>query len=162
MAEQPSIDSVTTFVAELPGQSLALALKKFEGPQSLRTLAAARRIAAKKVRVKIPRNLLRQLWRFTGGFQMGAIKASAEEPAPTKNKSGNVTGPLVAVRLGDLEAVFRIGDDAYYGPPCWLRYRGQQVGIITSANDKGCWLGKGAAVEATAKAACAPWKKGGV
>lgn len=162
MAENPTIASVTTFVAELPGLPLSSALKKFEGRHGLRTLAAARRIAAKKVRVKIPRNLLRQLWRFTGGFKMGAIKASVEEPVPTKDRQGNVTGPLVAVRLGDLEAVFRLGSDGYYGPACWLRYRGQQVGILTSANDNGCWLGKGAAVEATAKAACAPWQKGGV
>ena len=162
MADQPTINSVTTFVAELPGFPLSSALKKFQGSQSLRTLAAARRIAAKKVRVKIPRNLLRQLWRFTGGFKMGAVKASVEEPLPTKDRSGNITGPLVAVRLGDLEAVFRLGNDGYYGPACWLRYRGQQVGILTSANDQGCWLGKGAAVLETAKSACAPWQKGGV
>ena len=66
--EKKLLDSVTTFVAELPGLPLAEALKKFQGKHTARTLAAARRMCGKKRQVKVPRNLLRQLWRITGGW----------------------------------------------------------------------------------------------
>ena len=89
--EKKFLDSVTTFVAELPGLPLAEALKKFQGKHTARTLAAARRMGAKKRQVKIPQNLRRQLWRITGGWHQW-------QPAPKVEGT-----PEKVIRVGDIE-----------------------------------------------------------
>jgi hypothetical protein len=129
--EKKPIDLVTTFVAEPTGLSLEESLKKFQGRRTLRTVAAARRITAKKRKVKIPRNLLRQLFRLTGGWKPDQIQANTEVPSE-KN--------LRLVVVGDLEAIFELEDRLYYGPTVWLRYRGRLVAKIKNGQYDQPWL----------------------
>ena len=139
--EKPSIDSVTTFVAELSLVSTKNALEGLQGRHTVRSLQAARRIAAQKKTVKIPRNLLRQLFRGTWGFKMEAIKASTEPPRTT---TGRADHQLWTVQLGDLVVVAKTTEDGYYnhGPSCWLQYRGQWVAQIIADPNGQTWSEK--------------------
>ena len=74
MANPPTIESVEAFEAHLPGLSFEQALEKIPGRRSLRKEQAARRLANKTRKVKIPRNLLRRLWRMTGGWAPNSIQ----------------------------------------------------------------------------------------
>ena len=144
MADAPkiTIDSVTTFVAELPGPPLAAALGKFQGRRSGRTLAAARRISAVKTRVKIPRNLLRQLFRLTGGFDPAKLKVHTTPP-PERN------GGYKEILIGDLGVVMGEALCSSYGPRAWFRFRGQWVAELRVSDTYSApWLDKAKANEA--------------
>lgn len=118
MAES-TIDSVTTFVAELPPPSLEEVLEKFQGRRTPRALAAARRICAKKRTVKVPRNLLRQLWRVTGGWKEGSMKVGWDEEPDER---------WTSLRLGDLLVVFSPRTDDRR--VAMISYRGFRVARI--------------------------------
>lgn len=153
MADTRTIDSVTTFVAELPGEPVQKVLaEKFQGNKTWRTLSAARRIAAKKCVVKVPRNLMRQLWRITGGWQAGypQVGWGNNDPTPSTDRRGNTTY-WKAVTLGELTAIFNPGSDY---APCVLLYRGMQVGRIADWNG---WVSRERALGA-AKALGVDWK----
>lgn len=114
MANTPTIADVQTLVVPLPQLAIADVIKKFQGRHTPRTLAAARRIRAKSKTIKIPRNLLRQLWRITGGWKLDQVK---------EGWSDTPTNTWKVIRLGDLEVVIR-GDNY---PRTNLLYRGQKV-----------------------------------
>ena len=106
-----SIDSVTAFVAELPPMNMAEVIaEKFEGRVTRRTLCAAQRIVQKKKTKKVPRNILRQLWRLTGGWK----NTECLQQAFGKIDSGKFS----VLYFGDAE--FLIKGDLY----AWIAYRG--------------------------------------
>lgn len=138
-AAKITIDQIKTLVVELQTETLASALKKFQGRRTPRTVAAARRIAAKSNRVKIPRNLLRQLFRLTGGFNPAHFKAGTEK------WNINNDWETIAVKIGDLEVVAcrKKSDQALscnYGPHVWFLYRGALVGRATCDCNSPFWL----------------------
>jgi len=143
MADKPTIDSVTTFVAELPGISLSEEMKKFQGKKTAKSLAAARRIAAKKKIVKIPRNLLRKLYRVTGGFHVERI-----EPL-SKGVEFEEDIERQAVKLGGLLAIFN-------GTTCTLKYNGVFAAKI-SGGWNGGWLDE-KRVRGVASSLGEPWQ----
>lgn len=132
MADKPTIDSVTTFVAVLPGDTLEkILVEKFQGKKTPRTLAAARRIQAKKQVVKIPRNLLRQLWRTIGGWYPQYMKAGGWDQI---SRSSSYT--YSQVTIGDLKVIVQTsGDCAYYA---WLEYRSRKVAMLDQSTSN--WL----------------------
>ena len=64
-----TIDDLKTFEVEVAAPPLEKIVEKFAGRRTRKTIAAAQRVAAKKKKIKIPRNLLRALWRATGGWK---------------------------------------------------------------------------------------------
>lgn len=120
--EKKAINSVTTFVAEVHRHTLADALAKFAGRHTPRTLRAAQRVAAKKTRVKIPRNLLRQVWRLTGGWKDGHLLPGWP---PEEKIQG---GQLPWIQVGGLEVFFCL-DPQNQGRlrAALLRFRGLQI-----------------------------------
>lgn len=125
----PTIYSVTTFVAEIEQPGIQEFLQKFQGSKTARTLNAARRMRAKKNVVKVPRNLLRQLWRITGGWKETKMKAGwADMNTQPDTSSRSGTKYWRAVVVGDLIALF--GHDGTSYTPCLLLYRGQKVARI--------------------------------
>lgn len=141
MAEntKPTINSVTTFVAAIEKPAIGIVLKGFTGNQTPRTLAAARRIRAKKEKVKIPRNLLRQLWRITGGWNEGRLQTGwgSQTGEPTSSRSTG-TQYWKAVKLGDLMAIMSHDGNSYL--PCLLLYRGKKVARLEGDWQKEVWL----------------------
>ena len=82
MADQVSISSVTTLVVELLGPPADEVLKaKFAGRHTAKSLAAARRIAAKRQTVKVPAHLMRQIWRITGGWRQPWLRGWDTNPS---------------------------------------------------------------------------------
>ncbi len=117
------IDSVTTFVAEIEKPSIELVIAKFQGKHTLRTLAAARRIRGKKERVKIPRNLLRQLFRGTGGWNDNCLKPGWPSDVPSSAKK--VTIGDLTVSMWDTTS----GRSSGY-PGAALEYRGRKAAHV--------------------------------
>lgn len=134
--QKTGIEAIETFVAEIPACTLEQALAKFQGRRTPKTLAAARRMTTAKKRVKIPRHLLRQLWRITGGW-MGLAKESADcgnIRAIDNQKavkefleawSGNT------LKIGDLQVV--IGIESGFPGMSLLLYRGTPVAKVSAS-----------------------------
>lgn len=115
------IEDIKTTEFPRPAQELGLVLEKFQGKRTSRTLAAARRIRAAKNTMKLPRNLLRQLFRVTGGWKN-----------PLKEGWNNTTpdSGWRVLQVGDLELIIQNqngGNNFYNGV---LRYRGLPVARI--------------------------------
>jgi hypothetical protein len=116
MAEvTPSISSVTTLVVELECPPPDELIRRFAGRHTGRTLAAVRRIRTKKETVKVPRNLLRQLWRLTGGWK--------KEFSPGWGRSVP-TAEFKVIAIGDLKVINR-------DYTTFLEYRGRKVASST-------------------------------
>jgi len=146
------IDAVQTLVCTIPGAPLADVLKTFQGRRSDRTVAAARRIGAKPRTVKVPRNLLRQLFRLTGGWKEGqgeGWQACGETP-PTDNRNVRYT----SLRVGDMEVVFYL--DSCYAPAAWICYRRTFCAKLSPDYQKERWLDK-AKVAAAVASLGTPW-----
>lgn len=122
--EKKLLDSVTTFVAELPGLPLAEVLKKFQGKHTARTLAAARRMC-KKRQIKVPRNLIRQLWRITGGW--GSLKN------PNWAFFSKVTLEK-KVAVGNMEIMMGSHPE-WRDPIYYLAFRGEVVAVTENWRD---------------------------
>lgn len=139
--KKPVIGDIKTFSAKIQTETLDSALKKFGGRRSIRTVQAARRIAGKKRDIKIPRNLLRQLFRLTGGFRQEQFVVPANLDYLYDRGNRDDYKP-VAIKIGDLEVVFlkdnRGSLRTNYGPMAWLFFRGKLV-ASTSGNNY-CWL----------------------
>lgn len=144
MAEQQyDINSVTTFVAELQGLPVEEVLRiKFTGRHTARSLAAARRISAKRQRVKVPAHLMRQLWRITGGWVEDRLAAGWH--------SNPGSGSVVVRVGGDLSLILRPD----YPSTAFLKYRGYKVGSFNM--NSGGWI-KQEVVVTSAKALGVPW-----
>lgn len=138
----PTIGDVKTFSAKVQTENLDSALEKFLGRRTIRTVQAARRIAATNRDVKIPRNLMRQLFRLTGGFKQEHLVAPKNDPFKDYNYYMKNDYNPIAIKLGDLEVVFFEDDKrrlkTNYGPLAWLFFRGKLV-ARTSGNNY-CWL----------------------
>ncbi len=132
------IRHVTTFVAVLPGLPLEEVMKKFSGQRTPRTLAAARRIAAKKREIKIPANLLKKLHRLVGGFDFSKIK---NERQKFKAESYAANNKMYKIVIGDLEVVIRPNDYVY----ALLYYRGINCAYLgySGWQDQEPWRDKG-------------------
>lgn len=118
-----TIQDIKTVEFSRPPLDLGEVLDKFQGKRTSRTLAAARRMRAAKHTVKLPRNLLRQLFRVTGGWQ-NPLKEGWNNTTPD-------TGWKV-LQVGDLELIIQNqsgGNNFYNG---LLRYRGLPVARIDS------------------------------
>jgi len=75
--EKPTIESVEAFVAEFPKLKVTEIIQdKFVGRVTHRTIQAAQRIAASRRTIKVPRNILRRLWRLTGGWEEGILTSA--------------------------------------------------------------------------------------
>lgn len=107
-------------VFALPGTTLKTALEKFQGKRTLRTVAAAQRIAEQKKNVRVPRNILRKFWRATGGWDTGRCKLTAGwgEYQPTTGQK---------VMIGDLTVYFHDWKDGKKPKVLLAEYRGQKV-----------------------------------
>lgn len=124
------IDAVQTFVATVPGLSLKEAVDKFQGHKTLRTLSAARRIAAKTVRVKIPRNLLRQFFIACGGFDFSQLKNGWVNFDPIVTGWGS---SVFQVPFGDLRLYF--DTDGRNGRAVYFGFRGRRCAHCFSFKD---------------------------
>lgn len=130
MAETPTIDSVTTFVATGICRTIEEVVASFGGRHTPRTLAAARRIRAAEANrgIKVPCNLLRQLWRATGGWKEGALKSGWGNMKPDEGWK--------VVKFGDLEVIMSPASNSYR--PAILKYRGLPVARV--GEGYGDWL----------------------
>ncbi len=112
-------DSVGTFSFNLTrGDSKKILNEKLQGRKTPKAYAAARRIAAKKQRVKIPRHLVRQVWRTTGGWREVGVNYVkwGWEYTPDTN--------WVAITFGgDLKLIMQTDGSPY----CCVWYKGIKV-----------------------------------
>jgi len=143
--KKPQIGDIKTFLAKVPTETLESALKKFQGQRTISTVLAARRIAGAKRDVKIPRNLLKQLFRLTGGFKQEQITAPEESSRDLGYYlAGDNQGKYkaLALKIGELETVFVEDNRGYletnYGPKAWFFYRRKLVACTSGKNY--CWL----------------------
>jgi len=134
--KKTGIEAIETFVAEIPACTLEQALAKFHGRRTPKTLAAARRIVAAGKRVKIPRHLLRQLWRITGGWKgLSEGNADCGNIRPLDNPL-EVTEFLEtwgnnSIKTGDLNVVVEMQESS--APKMGvLLYRGVVVAKVAS------------------------------
>lgn len=139
--KKPAIADIKTFSAKIQTENLESALKKFQGRRTISTVQAARRIAGATREIKIPRNLLKQLFRLTGGFQQENFiiinKSSKEDLLRSDYKN-------VAIKIGDLDVVFQKDSSGRLrtnnGPRVWLFFRGVLVASDPNTWDKKLWL----------------------
>ena len=121
MSDITSVKDVTTLVVTLPPPPLEEVIKKFSGVHTPKTLAAARRLVKKTVTVKIPRNLMREVFRITGGW-----KNSDNWKATDFVLNNDVK---FYIEVGDLKLFLR---SDYY---VYLMYRGRLVAEIENYSD---------------------------
>jgi len=142
-APNTGIDAIETLVAEIPTCTLEQALAKFQGRRTPKTLAAARRMVAAKKRVKVPRHLLRELWRITWGWK---IEWNQSPPGPTAQKTtgllpgGNQSFEGEEMRVGDLTCKVKVNrPNGAAAEPLLavLFYRGVAVGRIVHRYGEG-------------------------
>jgi len=132
------------YVVELPPPSLEEILdEKFEGNRTPHTLAAARRIQAKPRCLRVPRNLMNQLWTLTGGWEQISNPFNdyvlGKKYYPSKRiadcshgrKTNNTKRPWREysriLKVGQLEVVFLSTRSGY---PAYLRWQGWIFGDI--------------------------------
>lgn len=121
--EKLDLSVVKALIVEIPALPLSATLEKFSGHHSLRTLSAAQRMAAKKRKIKIPRNPLLGLYKATGGWE---TVESCVSPPTAKG--------LRQVAYGDLVAVL---EKSGMWTNCWLCYRGLWLVKITRFKNGG-------------------------
>lgn len=152
----PTVDDVETLVVfSRQQETLEQALGKFQGRRTPKTLAAARRLVSKRKQVKVPRNLLRQLFRATGGWQLNQLRPGWAQLTPAADWKRLQFGDLVVgvspVPSGYTEAQYPASRSAV------LSYRGRKVAHIAGQwSDGQSWL-SGQKLAQAVKAVGTPW-----
>lgn len=123
-----TINDVTTFEATPDPRPIAQVMAGFEGRHTGRTLAAARRIRAKTKPMKLPANLLKAVWRLTGGWLDNALKSGWGDLKPDDNWR------YIQIGESDLVLVLEKGD--YYRAV--LLYRGYKIARFQDNNTWTC------------------------